>query len=41
MTGFIGLQGFYKNNDKISAKANTFLNEELFLFPLYKKINIE
>lgn len=41
MTGFIGFQEFYRNNNKISAKANTFLNEELFLFPLYKKINIK
>lgn len=41
MTGFINFKEFYNNNNKISAKANTFLNEELFLYPLYKKINIE
>ncbi len=41
MNGFISLGDLqFANNKKISIKNNSFLTEELFLIPLYKKIDI-
>lgn len=41
MNGFISLNDFeYENYKKISIGKNSFLTEELFLIPLYKKISI-